>query len=160
MNPSQYPALKQELQADPKGLGYGQYVTVADYTSVARLLNGGNPAFSKVAPVVPINSVLIWAAGGPMVTLTDYGDNTANPPALRSICLAAVKMFGVSTYLDLSDHNITTMLQTLVSAGILSAADQSNLLALQNVSPASRAEVLFGVGVEVLPFDVQQALAS
>lgn len=158
MTPSQYVTLKQELQSDPMGLGYVQHVAVADYTGAASLLNTVNPAYCKVIPQVPINSVLIWAAAGPLQQLYDFGHTLGNNLALRSICLAACQLFSTASYLDLSDGRITTMLQTLVSGGVLTATDQAHLLALQNVSPASRAEVLFGPGAIIQPFDVQTAL--
>ena len=158
MTPAQYTALKQELQSDPMGLGYLQYTSVADYTAVAGLLNAPAQRFSKQIPQVPINSVLIWAATGPLQKLYDFGHTLGNNLSLRSICLAAVQLFSTSGYLDLSNPAITVMLQTLVDGGVLSVTDQAGLLALQNVSPASRAEMLFGAGSIVQPFDVQAAL--
>jgi len=158
MLPAQYAALKQEIQADPLQLGYGPRVSVADYGGAAAILNAVNPAFSKVVPQVPINSVLIWAASGPLQKLYDYGHTVGGNPGVRSICLAAVQLFGTSGFLDLSTNSITTMVHMLVDGGVLTATEQAALLALQNVSPASRAEVLFGSGSVVLPFDVQSAL--
>lgn len=156
-----YAQLKTEYTTDPVGVGYAPYVTVKAYGALAYLINNPNASWTKTVPQVPLTSVLKWAGAGPLQKLTDYANNTGNNAALRSICLAALQLFaGAMPYLDLSDSGNLTMVQSLVSGGVLSATDQSNLLALQTVSPASRAEVLFGAGTVVTPKDAEIALNS
>ena len=152
-------ALKTELQTDPAALGYA--AAIEHDAALVCLLNARRAELAAVVPLLPITSVLKWAAPGPLQQLTDYAADTSKPATWRSVCMAALKLFGMTSPLDLSDPDINGnagMVQGLAAAGVLTESQVAALLALQNRAPASRAEVLFGADVVVSERQVHVAL--
>lgn len=137
-----YAPLKTEVTTDPLGRGYA---AMTDAQVSADL----NTAYrTRVLPQVPLNSLLIWGGQGPLQKLQDYANTVSNNAGLRASCLAALQVLsGAAPYLDLSDSRITTLLTSLVSGGVLSSTDQSNLLALQD-QPLTRAVEVWGIAVQ------------
>ena len=164
--PIDYTALGSEIRTDPMALGYAASVTAGSDTGVAALLNQRPGTFNPVktwtasAPVLPLTKVLQWAAAGPLAAIT-AGQTTGGPgasTAIKSACMAAITLInGPFSSFDVSDPNNTGLISGLVAGGIITSTDQTNLLNLANV-PASRAEVLFGVGTVINYGDVSKAL--
>jgi hypothetical protein len=154
-----YAALKTELTTDPAALGYSPHVAAGEDGALEQLINAPNAAWVKKMPQIPIPDVLSWAAGGPIAPITDASNNTASP--VRGICLAALRMFnGTQTALDVSRSDVQAMFGNLVAAGTITQAQHDSLMNLQNVSPASRAEVLWGPGTVIGHLDIAKALRS
>ncbi|MCA1596096.1 MAG: hypothetical protein LC772_06695 [Chloroflexi bacterium] len=149
-------ALHTEITTDPAAIGYAPWLAAKDYDAVARILNQQNPAWVKKAPQIAMSDVLDWAAAGPIGAITDASTNVTSP--VRNICLAALRMFnGTQVALDVSRTDVQNMLGALVSAGTITQAQHDALMNLQNITGASRAEVLFGAGVSVTGYDVERA---
>jgi len=76
-----------------------------------------------------------YMAGGPLAKMSDAVDNAALPPAIRSICMVAIRLLDdESLAFDLVTDG--AMLSTLVASTVLDAADEA----------AARA-----LGVEIIP---------
>lgn len=150
-----YIALANEINTDPLALGYAG----KGDAQVANILNTVNVSYTANNPLVSLNTLSIWAAkNGVRGPIEQNALNNAS--TVQSICLAVkdllVSMNGPS--FDTSNADNKAMVGALVSAGVMTAAQQTALLALGNKSPASRAEVVLGVGVTVSPLDVRFAL--
>jgi hypothetical protein len=152
--------LSTEISTDPAGLGYAAFVSASNWGKIAEILTTPSLSYTKTIAKVPIASVLIWAASGPLDELYVGVSNTN--PQIRSICRACIAIFSSPStqYLDLGDTRLTTMLGNLVAAGVLTSADQTTCLALTQISPASRAEVIGGDGTTVDYFAVKLAVTG
>ena len=72
------------------------------------------------------------------------------PAAIRTACLASLKVFGVTSSFNVSAGPNLTGLAAFVAAGIITQ-DQSDALTGLAIVPATRAQVLFGAGAVVQP---------
>ncbi|SRR5579884_2586314 len=146
-------ALKTELATDFAALGYAGKGDV----DIAALINAQNPKFSVRQPVVPVWRLLAWAAqNGRFAAIQTEAD--AGTKGVKSIALAAMKVFGTVADFDVDDAGAKALLGAMVQAGVLTADDQTAFAALGDRSPASRAEVLWGPGTVVSHTDVAIAL--
>lgn len=146
-----YSALKSEITTDPKSLG----LAGKSDAEMASLLNAPNAAFMAVNPLLPLTALGIWAAKtGVRAKVEQAALNNVSP--VQSPCLAIrdllVTMNGPP--FDVSNADNQAMVAALVSAGVMTAEQQTELAALGNKSPASRAEVLFGVDTIISERDV------
>lgn len=149
-----YVALKNEITTDPLVLGYAGKSDMA----IAGILNTSNAAYTANNPLVPLTTLSIWAAKNSVRGLIEQ-NALNNASAVQSICLAVKDLLqGVAGTWDSSNPDNKTMVQALVTAGVMTVAQQTSVLALGNKSPASRAEVLFGPGTVVDAYDVRTAL--
>ena len=160
-------ALHAELTADPESLGYAPLVASADDASLAVLVNQRPGAFNPAktwtapAPQLGIATVLQWAATGPLAQIkagqSFTNANAALQNAVQSACTAALSLFGGSfTFFDVSDPANLSLLALLVANGVITQAQSDALVALKNL-PASRAEVLFGIGTVLTQVQVESA---
>ena len=140
--------LKSEIDSDPLGRGYSGM----DDTAVAVDVNTAYRTKKK-----PISSaeLLAWSASDARLqNIKNAAENGATDD-LKSLAQAAyliVTRDGTTLDLNLADR--VAMLDSLVAAGVLTAADRTSLDALATVS-ISRAEEL-SIG-RVRPGDVIQA---
>jgi hypothetical protein len=151
-------ALASEIQNDPLSLGYAAFVASGSDGGIVALLNTPNVAWTKRIDTVPVSTVAGWAAAGPIARIQAAANNAASP--VQSVCqMAILYLQGSSTAFDFSDGGKDIqMIGAMLAAGVITQAEHDSLLALRNVSPASRAEVLWGAGVSVDQSDVSFAL--
>lgn len=137
--------LKNEISTDPLGLGYKN----ADGTwrsdqTIADLLNSMTTGRKAKKPI-PIVSLLKWAAKSGVIheLYTAFAPGSAQPTTVQAIARAAVQMIGSSYVgsLDTTDPDIAAMINTLELAGILTAVQKAEVLALTDKT-VSRAEEL------------------
>lgn len=136
----QYPALKTELETDPRGLGL---VAMTAKEAAAKLNERG----ASGETLGDRTTVDAWEVAA-CVALSEFTD--AGVTAGQRQWLAMVLSAGV---VDASSAVLKTGFQAIFGAGTTTRAA---LLALVN-RPCSRGEKLFGAGVEVGPHDVQRA---
>lgn len=160
--PAQYTVLNTELQTDPVSLGYASYIAKQDYVSVANLLATTNAAWTCTQPQISLVLLLQWYASGPGQKIYDYASNTSNNAALRSICLAADKVFsGCFTSFDYSNAANQQLVDALVTGGVLDADDQSSLAALQTLSDVTRTQTVLNLPDAIATDqDVRYALST
>lgn len=126
--------LKAEVTNDPLGRGYSS-MTDAE---VAASLNTGDRTFNRK---IGSRELMTWAAqNSRWANVDDAADNKALPNSVRSIAMASRKLLDrQDAELDMSTHS--PMIDALVAAGILTAGDKTELLAL-STKAGSRAEEL------------------
>jgi hypothetical protein len=151
-----YAALANEINTDPLELGYA---TAGGDAAIAGLLNISNSGYTANNPMVSLTSLGIWAAKtGVRATVEQAALNNASP--VQGPCLAIrdllVTMSGPP--FDIGNADNQAMVAALVETSVMTAAQQAELLALGNKTPASRAEVLFGPGAMVSAYDVRVAM--
>ena len=147
--------LKQDILARPELNGprlAGDCVGIADFYNKKRVgVDGTNYK-------VPINSVLKWAARGPFAKISDTAEDKALPIAVRSICMAASRLFQTSTEVDLQDSDIQDMIQALRAANVLTNDEVQKFLKLADIKTISYGEKLFGKDALVSIIDVTISL--
>jgi hypothetical protein len=158
-----YDALESELRNDPLQLGYEPFVTSGADQDLARILNQDPSTFStpktwtSINPLIPMSSVLIWAASGPLDSL--HNGTTSSNSSVRSACLAAIQLLSLPsiTTFDPTAASTSALLSGFVEATVLTQTQVDELNSL-TIVPATRGEVLFGNGVVVSHNDVATAL--
>jgi hypothetical protein len=156
-----YAALASEINTDPTALGYAPLVTLGSDAVLAALLNQRPGSFSPAktwttpAPLIPIATVLQWGATGPLAAI--QAAQTSQIAGIPSIAIASILGFQSLATFDVSDARNLQSLAIFVQAGVLTQAQVNALLAL-GVAPASRAEVLFGIGTTVGLSEISKAL--
>ena len=155
-----YTALANELNTDPAATGYAALLQAHNTAGLAALLNAADKAGStKAVPVYRSPNLLKWAAGGPRAALGAAAAN-ASSPVQASAQVALDILAGAAEYLDLTDSAIngpSGLLQSLQSAGVITAAQLNSLLA-EGTTTQTRAEAVLGVGTIVQQSDVMIAL--
>lgn len=158
-----YTALASEISTDPESLGYAAFVTAGNDQDIANLLNQRPETFSPPVtwtssqPYVPLSSVLLWAGTGPYQSLV--AGSTNDDASIAAACGAALATFrlpSIESFL-VTGTDQQSLLNALVTATVLTQDQVDALVNLQNV-PASRAEVLFGIGTVVSNVDVAISL--
>lgn len=153
-------ALHAELVNDPESLGYAPLVASGNDQGLADLLNKRPEAYSPAKDwtatraYIPMAKVLTWAAAGPLDALN--GGLSSEVSQIRSACRGALLLFSLPSLDSFNPSLVATLLAGLVSAGVLTSDQSAALTTLQQV-PASRAEVLFGVGSIVSIHDLSFA---
>lgn len=152
--------LADELQADPEGVGYAAYTGVrgaAAYQALEVLLNTP-PATAAPASCrrVPFQSLSEWAADEEVYSalLTYIRGNPGTPGADKA--QAIYEQLGAPGGRSIAPVTAASLISTMTGAGVITAQQATAATAL--LQPLSRAEHLFGEGVEVAEIDVAAAL--
>lgn len=139
---------------DPLGLGYAALISAGNDAGLALLLNTQN--YTVQGPI-PIPDLIAWLGANALYlklqTAAKAGDVAA---AIVALIDAGIGKAGSGTF-DATDATIAGLIQSLVTAGTLTAAQQTSLLALGN-TPASRAHVLWGLATVVTVGNISLAL--
>lgn len=147
-----YTALKNEINTDPKALGYAPFVPNAP-GSVCNLINGYTQTMVK-----PITAAvaLTWAAAGPMSAIVDASNNTSHPA--RASCLAFLHALSSGMGFDMNHSDVMSQFGGWVTAGVITQAQHDDLVS-RSTQPASRAEAiaLVDIGGSVTQDDLKQA---
>lgn len=139
--------LKSELTADPVSMGYAA-LSDADAAAAINL--------ADLAYTVPLNSrtSLSWAMRTGRLWDIEKATTTGTP-AIQSIALGVKHLLGRSdTEIDMGNSDHVAMIDGLVAAGVLDAADKAELVTMAT-SQRSRADEL-GLG-QVRVGHVQEA---
>lgn len=155
-----YSALKTEIALSK----YSSYTSVGNDTGLATELNRPDNTKTVKYKSVPFYKVSTWTAGnGVYLKLLGASTVTSSDPnvlAVKNIACVALRLFdsfGALDAFDVTDVSLQTMIGVLVAASVLDNTDATNFDALNNKTPASRAEELFGEGVVVFPDDIVKA---
>jgi hypothetical protein len=154
-------ALATEIHTDPLTLGYAALITSGADASIAAILNQRPGSFSPAktwtaaAPLVPIATVLQWGATGPLAAIS--AAQTSAIAGIPAVAIASILGFQALTTFDVSDAKNLASLAGFVAASVLTQSQVNALVAL-GFAPASRAEVLWGLGTVVSSLDVAHAL--
>jgi hypothetical protein len=134
MTPDQLAALKAEVQADPEGLGYAQYLPAAP-GMVCELLNRQSTTTVK-SRVVTARTVLSECGAGAAAILDKL---EASSPSISEVKWAM--RFITGDGLDVGHAVTQAQIQALVPPGVLTQAEADALKSLA-LQPCSRAEKL------------------
>lgn len=137
-----YTILKNEIQTDPKALGYAPNVTSGNDAAIANLLNTVGLS-NETVPKEVVNSFEIMSA----IVYSEWVVLTSDQKNYLLTIISAGQV-------DPANGNIKTAFGTIFGA---STVTRTNLNAIAT-RPASRAEVLFGRGVAVSAVDIAKAL--
>lgn len=146
--------LKTELQTDPAGLGYAPHIPHAP-GMLAVLLNAKASTMAK-SRMITARGIMASYGLGPSAGaafLDKMESLAANVPAIKW----ALKFLQTEAGIDIGEPATQLMLTSLIGVGGITA-DEVNGVKAMALQPASRAEVLFGVGVQITEADVRAAL--
>lgn len=148
-----YAALRDELTADPAGMGYAPLLAAGSANQVADLLNESSQEGLGSVPITPL---LEWiAAHGIMARLRAAAARPdADVASIAEVALMLVSNPNIPA-LDLSRPRVQAMLGALAQAGVIPAAAQAELLGMATTY-VSRGWVL-GLGY-VSADDVSRAM--
>lgn len=146
--------LKAELQADPAGRGYMAHVPHAP-GALADLLNAPTASMAKPRMITARGIMASYGLGpsAGAAFLDKMEALAANVPAIKW----ALKFLQTEAGIDIGEPATQLMLTSLIGVGGITA-DEVNGVKAMALQPASRAEVLFGVGVQITEADVRAAL--
>lgn len=146
--------LKAELQADPAGRGYMAHVPHAP-GALADLLNAPTASMAKPRMITARGIMASYGLGpsAGAAFLDKMEALAANVPAIKW----ALKFLQTEAGIDIGEPATQLMLTSLIGVGGITA-DEVNGVKAMAMQPASRAEVLFGVGVQITEADVRAAL--
>ena len=148
--------LKTELQADPAGRGYVAHVPHAP-GMLADLLNTPSTTLAKTRMVTARGIMASYglgpAAGAAFLDKLEV--LASSVPAIKW----AMKFLQTEAGIDVGEPATQAMLTSLVGVGGITA-DEVNGVKAMALQPASRAEVLFGAGVQITEADVRAALEA
>lgn len=146
--------LKTELQTDPAGLGYAPHIPHAP-GALADLLNAQSTTLAKSRMITARGIMASYGLGpsGGAAFLDKLEALAANVPAIKW----ALKFLQTEAGIDIGEPATQLMLTSLIGVGGITA-DEVNGVKAMALQPASRAEVLFGVGVQITEADVRAAL--
>lgn len=153
-------ALKADMAAGPLAPQVAPHAAAGRCEDVAILYNAPG-AYACPQPYLPIATVLIWAASGPLDAMEAAAADAQLPAAARSAARAFLKMFGlpsITTFNPLGAAE-SAMTAGLVAASVLAQAEVDALVALCQV-PCSYAESAWGRGTVVTHQQVAAALNS
>ena len=140
-----YNALHSEINTDTTQMGYAALVTIGSDAGIASLLN--MPSASRVSRQVVSRETFMVDFGPQVLTILSDTTLSANfGPLLKLLAL-------VST-VDYSNALVAGALHNMIGVGGLTQTAISSL----TTRPASRAEILFGIGIIVSGNDVSMAL--
>lgn len=136
MTPEQLAALKAELQADEKALGYAPLLASGALGAVCDLLNAQT---QSVLGELSADRAITWGASGPMATITDVSNNASH--VARASCLSFLRSLNSRMPIDMTNDSVKQLFAGWVAAGVITQ-DQSNSATALAQRPASRAEAL------------------
>ena len=146
--------LKAELQADPAGRGYAAHVPHAP-GALADMLNAPTASMAKPRMITARGIMASYGLGpaAGAAFLDKMESLSASVPAIKW----AIKFLQAEAGIDVGEPATQLMLTSLIGVGGITA-DEVNGVKAMALQPASRAEVLFGVGVQITEADVRAAL--
>lgn len=146
--------LKAELQADPAGRGYMAHVPHAP-GALADLLNAPTASMAKPRMITARGIMASYGLGpsAGAAFLDKLEVLSSGVPAIKW----AMKFLQAESGIDVGEPATQLMLTSLIGIGGITA-DEVNGVKAMALQPASRAEVLFGVGVQIGEADVRAAL--
>ena len=146
--------LKTEMQTDPAGLGYAAHVPHAP-GSLADMLNAQSATMAKPRMITARGIMASYGLGpaAGAAFMDKLEGLSAGAPAIKW----AMKFLQTDAGIDVGEPATQLMLTSLIGAGGITAAEIDGIKAMA-LQPASRAEVLFGVGVQITEADVRAAL--
>ncbi len=153
--------LKKELNIDPEYLNYAPLIARGDYKGIVLLLHTET---GTTDGTVSIPAALGWLGANSRLTkLQTASQDTqkeipgfGNVSSLAQISLLAVTPVRVDGF-DLFDPQIIGLFDVLVVAGVFSSDDKNEFWALGQL-PYTRAEQLWGIGIDVPIADIEEAL--
>ena len=148
--------LKTELQTDPAGLGYAAHVPHAP-GALAALLNAQSTTMAK-SRMITARGIMASYGLGPAAGaafLDKLEVLASSVPAIKW----AMKFLQTEAGIDVGEPATQIMLTSLIGIGGVTQAEVDGIKAMA-LQPASRAEVLFGVGVQITEADVRAALEA
>lgn len=134
--------LRSEIAADPLGIGYRPQ----DPMGVHAALRTTRPGCTRQAPLVPIVRAIAFLAAPPANLRARIRATASNPEHIgQSLCLGVEDILARQTItsIDMSEDSTLAMLDGLVATGVITSAERTAFLALQEVT-CSRAEQLWG----------------
>jgi hypothetical protein len=141
-------ALKAELDTDPLALGYAALVTAGDDPAICEILNAATgEGVGAVAMTDRTKGEFLLAVAPAVLGLASLSDTLQRKWD---------RMLGLLTATDtveVGHPGVSALLDVAVIDGVLTADQKAAIL----TRPGSRAEVLFGPGVTVTPFDAGSA---
>ncbi len=148
--------LKTELQTDPAGLCYAAHVPHAPGT-LAALLNAQSVTMAKPRMITARGIMASYGLGptAGSAFLDKLEALAATVPAIKW----AMKFLQTEAGIDVGESATQVMLTSLIGVGGITQAEVDGVKAMA-LQPASRAEVLFGVGTRIGEADVRAALES
>ena len=148
--------LKAELQADPAGRGYAAHVPHAP-GALADMLNAPTASMAKPRMITARGIMASYGLGpaAGAAILDKMESLSASVPAIKW----AMKFLQAEAGIDVGEPATQLMLTSLIGVGGITA-DEVNGVKAMALQPASRAEVLFGVGVQITEADVRAALEA
>lgn len=148
--------LNTELQTDPAARGYAAHRPHAP-GMLAELLNAPSATLAKTRMVTARGIMASYGLGptGGAAFLDKLDALSANVPAIKW----AMKFLQTEAGIDVGEPATQAMLTSLIGVGGVTQAEVDGIKAMA-LQPASRAEVLFGVGVQITEADVRAALEA
>ena len=148
-----FPALKTEIQTDPRGYGYAPLVAAGSDSLVATLLNKVRDGTDGFAAITIRRGDIKSSELFESITAADW--NAIATQGSRDWLQSIANIPTLRLQLDNgSDTNILAGLKLLFGAGTVT---RTNLIAIATRS-GSRTEELFGVGIAVTDQDIARAL--
>lgn len=143
--------LRDEISADPAGLGYADHLPDSPGI-VADLIN--NVKTDTMLGPLRTTTAKAWAAHGPYARIVDASADVTH--ACRASCLVIRDSFACGDPIHIEDPGLQAMLAKWVEHGVATQAEVDALYQLATV-PASRAEKL---GLDfVTAYDITAARA-
>ena len=146
-------ALKAEIQNDPAGIGYAAHLPHSP-GAVVDLLNARAQVKAK-SRMVTARGIMASYGLGPAagaVFLDKLDALAGSVPAVNW----AMKFLQTEAGVDVGEPATQAMLTALIGQGGITA-DEVNGVKAMAIQPASRAEILFGDGVQVAEADLRAA---
>lgn len=141
-----------ELTTDPNNLGYTVLITDRNDQAIHDLIN--LPRYT-VNGIIPANVFAIWSgATGMRALIQDHANNVSSPVRNSALLLLDLLTGNLDKTLDLSNSGVVAMMQSWVTANILSQADANALLALSQTQ-ISRAQQL---GISATLYEISHTL--
>ena len=136
-------ALWTELHTDPLGLGYASYTDVP----VETLLNA--KSYSSVLSVMA-REPFIYLISDMLFRVNSLPDTNSNKARLIALYTAQSALMGVVSNVIINSAAMQSTFGLLIASGVTTQAEITALTSL----PASRAEILWGVGTHVSYLDI------
>jgi hypothetical protein len=155
-------ALKDEINTNPKALGYASLVTAQNYQGLADMLNVGSDgkAAGPASETLPLDRVKASDAIAFLLRTELQALTAQDREYITNITNTGELVFHHDKAKSAQNLNGTTqLLVELLTIFPSTTVSGATLRALIN-RPCSRVETLFGAGVRVTHNDVAQALGS
>lgn len=149
-------ALKTELTTDPLAIGYAAHRPHAP-GMLAQLVNAKTTQLAKERMVTARGIMASYGLGptAGAAFLDKLEALAATVPAIKW----AMKFLQTEAGIDAGEPATQVMLTSLIGVGGITQAEVDGVKAMA-LQPASRAEVLFGAGVQITEADVRAALEA